>query len=338
VAAMIFTNEDGHIVVKPNYFECRNLFFEGQPVDKEALINLLKTKKPQQLVQYLSTDALRGLEVNTPAWIDWRESLNDLKTAEALSGTQVDSNISALKASVLKDNTDDLLDSDQVQDLLCEITRNFITNIKREFGDILVAFSNRLISIFEILGYEDPELGVNVMIRDNSYYVCEALINQIGQYTAKTPDVYTMEIKRKERDKKQGRKATFGVSERLQTKIKKVFKDEVVLNPEEAFYIDDDDKEVEDITRELLLSDLVKINQAEATEDTNKNLWTVTSGFRLQKGAAYNTFTFGLKIHKIDENSFDATYFMYLDKHTKNAPKSQLPKDPKPKASRSRKK
>ena len=122
---MLFNN-DGHIVFKPNYFECRNLFFEGQPVDKDAMIKLLKSRKPQQLIQYLSTDALRGLEVGTPAWLEWRESLEDLKTAEALSGSQVDSNISALKDYVLKDSSDDLLDSDQVQNLLCEITRNFI--------------------------------------------------------------------------------------------------------------------------------------------------------------------------------------------------------------------
>ena len=332
---MLFNN-NGHIVCKPNYFESNYLFFEGQTFNKDALIELLKGKKPQQLVQYLSTDALRGLEVNTPAWIDWRESLNDLNTAEALSGSQVDSNISALKSYVLKDNTDDLLDSDQVQDLLCEITRNFITNIKREFGDILVAFSNRLISIFEILGYEDPELGVNIMIKSNSYYVCEALINQIGQYSESSPDVYTMEIKRKEREKKQGRKSTFGISERLQTKIKKVFKDEVVLNPEEAFYIDDADNEVEDITRELLLSDLVIVNQAEAKEDTKKNTLTIKSGFRFHKGSAYNDFSFGLKIHKIDDDSFDVSYFMFLDKHTKHPAKINLPKDPKPKTKASK--
>ena len=334
---MIFVNEDGHIIVKSNYFESKNLFFEGQTLDKDYLINLIKNKKPQQLMQYLSTDALKGLEVNTPAWIDWRESINDLQTANALSGTQVDSNINALKSYVLKDTSEDLLDSEQVQDLLCEITRNFIINIKREFGDILVAFSNRLINIFDILGYEDPEIGVNVLIRDNSYYVCEALINQLNQYTSRTPDVYTLEIQRKERENKQGRKATFGISERLQTKIKKVFKDEVVLNPEDSIYIDDNDQAVEDITRELLLSDLVKISQAEAKEDEKKNTWTVTSAFRLQRGSAYNNFSFGLKIHKINDNKFEAIFFMYLGL-TKNAPKRPLPKDPKPKTKTKRNK
>lgn len=321
---MLFNN-NGHIVFKTNFFECRNLFFEGQPIDKDAMIKLLKSRKPQQLIQYLSTDALRGLEVGTPAWLEWRESLEDLKTAEALSGSQVDSNISALRDYVLKDSSDDLLDSDQVQNLLCEITRNFINNIKREFGDILVAFSNRLINIFDILGYEDPELGVNILIRDNSYYVCEALISQLSQYNARTPDVYTMEIHRKEREKKQGRKASFGISERLQTKIKKVFKDEIVLNPEESIYIDDDDQEVEDITREILLSDLVKVIQAESSEDKKNNNWTVTSGFRLQRGSAYNNFSFGLKIHKIDNDRFTATFFMFLGK-TFLDPKVRLPK------------
>lgn len=322
---MLF-NIDGHIIFKPNRFnESKYLYFEGKPVDKEKLKELIKSRKPQQLINYLSTDALRSLEVGTPAWKDWKESINDLNTAEALSGSQVDENISALKSYVLQDSSDDLLDSEQVQNLLCEITRNFITNIKREFGDVLLAFSNRLISLFEVLGYEDPELGVNVLIRDNSYYVCSALINQLSQYNSRTPDVYTMEIQRKEREKKQGRKATFGVSERLQTKIKKVFKEEVVLNPEEAFYLDDDDQEVEDITRELLLSDLVTITQAESSENKKESTWTVSSAFRLQRGSSYNNFSFGERIHKISDDKFDVTFFMYLG-DTHRPEKIKLPK------------
>ena len=69
----------------------------------------------------------------------------------------------------------------------------------------------------------------------------------------------------------------------------------------------------------------MKVIQAESREDKKNNNWTVTSGFRLQRGSAYNNFSFGLKIHKIDNDRFTATFFMFLGK-TFLDPKVRLPK------------
>lgn len=297
--------------------------------DKAELIDDLKKMKPTELVKLLASDdadIIETLERGTDAYENWVELLEGLNVNEVLSSSQVVSNIKALKNYVKNSNQKELfgseevetensdkpvtiLDNKQVQELLCEVTRSFVRNIKQEFGNILLGFSARLIGLMSTLGRKNPARGAFYLVNDNSTLICSALINSVSEFNESSPSVTGIEVERNTSDKRTlGLK--YAVSTTLINELIKIFDEEVVTNPEEAIILNSSNKEVVDVASAINLSDL--INVAKCRSVAQEGGYTIYDCFRMQKGGYPTNFNFGMQIVPLTPSSFDVIYYVYL--------------------------
>lgn len=303
-----------------------NLFYEAK--NKDELISELKKLKPTELIKLIvsnDNDIVETLERGTDAYDNWVELLDGLNVNEVLSSNQVKANIKALKSYVENSSQKDLfasdsnlkdldkpvsiLDNKQVQELLCEVTRSFVRNIKQEFGNILLAFSARLIGLMSTLGRKNPARGAFYLVNDNSTLICSALINEVSEFNESSPSVTGIEIERSSSDKRTlGLK--YAISTTLINDLIKIFDEEVVTNPEEAIILNDSNKEVVDVASAINLSDL--INVAKCRSIAQDGGYTIYDCFRMQKGGYPTNFNFGMQIVPLTPTSFDVLYYIYL--------------------------
>ena len=190
---------------------------------EDAISELLK-KKPTDLVEMMADDnpMVHSLEEGTEEYNNWVDTLEDLNINTALSNDSVKKNFKDLKKYVRGVEDAELeegevrvniLNNDEVQNMICELTSSFLRNIKQEFGNVLIAFSARLVSLFEILGRRNPTRGAFYLVKNNSEIICSSIVNSISEYTEQSPSVIGFHIKKSE--KKRGKAPRFGVSPSL---------------------------------------------------------------------------------------------------------------------------
>ena len=299
--------------------------------EQQKIANKLKKMKPTDVINLLASndsDVIEQLEKGTEAYNLWTSTLEDLNVSEAVSTRQILTNIRNLKSYVKNsksllpfvDNEDDdrtekhepqktILDNKQVQDLLCETTRSFVRNVKQEFGNILLAFSARLIGLMESLGYDNPARGAFYLVDDNSSTICSAIINAVSEYNEDTPSVSGVQIERNTKDQRT-LKSKLGVSTSLIAELMKIFDEEVITNPEDVISADSEANEVVDVASAINLSDLVHVNKTR--KDVTKEYCTIYSAFRMNKGGYSSNFNFGMQIIPVSHTSFNVLYYLYL--------------------------
>lgn len=296
---------------------------------KDELINDLKKMKPTELVGLLASDdndIVETLEAGTPAYENWIDLLDGLNVNEVLSSNQVKQNIKKLKNYVKNSSQKELfgsseeelndvekpvtiLDNKQVQELLCEVTRSFVRNIKQEFGNILLGFSARLIGLMSTLGRRNPARGAFYLVSDNSKLICSAIINQVSEFNESSPSVVGIEIERSSKDSRSlGLK--YSISTTLINNLIKIFDEEVITNPEEAIVLNSSNKEVVDVASAIKLSDLVNVAKCRSTPQDGG--YTIYDCFRMQRGGYPTNFNFGMQIVPLSPSSFDVLYYVYL--------------------------
>lgn len=296
--------------------------------EQQKIADKLKKMKPTDVINLLASndsDVIEQLEKGTEAYNLWISTLEDLNVSEAVSTRQVQTNIRNLKSYVKNSNSllpfvnnedDDthessktILDNKQVQDLLCETTRFFVRNVKQEFGNILLAFSARLIGLMESLGYDNPARGAFYLVDDNSSTICSAIINAVSEYNEDTPSVSGVQIERNTKDQRT-LKSKLGVSTSLIAELMKIFDEEVITNPEDVISADSEANEVVDVASAINLSDLVHVNKTR--KDVTKEYCTIYSAFRMNKGGYSSNFNFGIQIIPVSNTSFNVLYYLYL--------------------------
>ena len=146
---------------------------------RESSIEELLNVKPTKLVELMTEEdpIVHDLEVGTPEYNVWIESLNDLNVNDVLSNDSAKSHFNLLKKYVRGVEDSPLEDGEvrvnvlsykEIQELICDLARSFLRNIKQEFGNVLIAFSARLVSLFETLGRRNPARGVFYLVKNNS--------------------------------------------------------------------------------------------------------------------------------------------------------------------------
>ena len=287
---------------------------------EDAISELLK-KKPTELVEMMADDnpMVHSLEEGTEEYNNWIETLEDLNINTALSNDSVKKNFKDLKKYVRGVEDAELeegevrvniLNNDEVQNMICELTSSFLRNIKQEFGNVLIAFSARLVSLFEILGRRNPTRGAFYLVKNNSEIICSSIVNSISEYTEKSPSVIGFHIKKSE--KKRGKAPRFGISPSLVKQLKNVFNEEVLVNPEEAIILNDNNRQIVDVTSAINLSDLINVNQARDLSDEKAGVCTIYSAFRMDKGGSFVNYVFGVQIVSISDTDFDVMFYTYL--------------------------
>ena len=298
-------------------------------MSREELIDVLNNMRPTDLIELLAKNdeiIIDKLEKGTQAFENWLSLKEDLIVDEVLSTRQIKENISQLKNYVKNSDIKELfgtdeesengkqpkktiLDNKQVQELLCEITRNFVRNIKQEFGNILLGFSERLIGLMETLGNPEPADGAFFLVSDNSKLICSAIINAVSEFNEDSPSVIGVEVERSSSDKRSlGLK--YGVSTVLINDLMKIFDEEVVANPEEAIELSDADEDILNVTAAINTSDLITVAKSRGTAQDNG--YTIYDCFRMQKGGYSSNFNFGMQIVPLSQSSFDVLFYIYL--------------------------
>lgn len=299
---------------------------------RESSIEELLNVKPTKLVELMTEEdpIVHDLEVGTPEYNVWIESLNDLNVNDVLSNDSVKSNFNLLKKYVRGVEDTPLEDGEvrvnvlsykEIQELICDLARSFLRNIKQEFGNVLIAFSARLVSLFETLGRRNPARGVFYLVKNNSETICSSIVNSISEYTESTPSVVGLHVKRK--GTKKGPSSKYSISYSLIQELKNVFNEEVVVNPEEAVILNDRNKQVVDITTAINISDLINVTQARDLRDNN-GVCTIYSAFRMDKGGSSVNYVFGMQIVSISDTDFDILFYTYLTDSV-SKPKGVLP-------------
>lgn len=307
----------------------RRLFFEDA---REDAIDELLNVKPTKLVEMMTEEdpLVHGLEEGTPEYRVWIDALNDLNVNDVLSNDSVKSNFTLLKKYVrgvedapLEEGEVrvNILSYKETQELICDLARSFLRNIKQEFGNVLIAFSARLVSLFETLGRRNPARGVFYLVKNNSETICSSIVNAISEYTESKPSVVGLHVKRS--GTKKGPSSKYSISYALIQELKNVFNEEVVINPEEAIILNDRNKQVVDITTAINISDLINVTQARDLRD-DKGVCTIYSAFRMDKGGSSVNYVFGMQVVSISDTDFDILFYSYLaDSISK--PKGVLP-------------
>ena len=299
-------------------------------MSRDELIEALNNMRPTDLIELLAKNdeiIIDKLEKGTQAYENWLELKEDLIVDEVLSTRQIKENITQLKNYVKNSDNKELfgqeelsekskktiLDNKQVQELLCEITRNFVRNIKQEFGNILLGFSERLIGLMETLGNPEPADGAFFLVNDNSKLICSAIINAISDFNEDSPSVIGIEVERSSTDKRSlGLK--YGVSTVLISDLMKIFDEEVVANPEEAIELSDADEDILNVTAAINLSDLITVAKSRGTAQGNdkEKGYTIYDCFRMQKGGYSSNLNFGMQIVPTSQTSFKVMFYLYL--------------------------
>lgn len=311
--------------------------------EKEKYVNSIRKKKPTEIMKLLASDdkdIYEKLEKGTEAYILWKEALDDLKVNEALTTKQTLLNIRRLKNYIenmklsIENKTDDdidyeeadkvklnpetsgreepketVLDNSHVQDLLCDSTRSFIKNIKQEVGNILLAFSARVIGLMSELGVKNPDRGAFYLVKENSKLVCSAIINAISEYTQSSPSVIGVQV-RKDTNDLRSIGLAHGVSTVLLNKLMKVFDEEVIVNPEDVIKLGDDNQEVVDVSEAINVSDLIHINKSRRL--VQDGCYTIYSALRMRTGSYNTNFNFGIQVIPVTDLAFNLLFYMYL--------------------------
>lgn len=295
--------------------------------EREAFIEKVKKMKPTDVIKLIASnddDLYNYIEKGTAPYRLWVKTLRELDVNDVISSKQSLNNIKKLKKYALSlkldtphlnddeessEDTTNILDNKQIQTLLCDATRNFIRNIKQEFGNVLLAFTNRLVGVVEALGYNNPVRGAFYLVDDNSSEVCSAFIGALSEFTENTPSTVGVKIEKNTNDRRSlGLK--YGVSSILLNDLVKIFDEETILNPEQVITVDDNLNEVVDVASAINLSDLIHVNKTRKL--ASEGCYSIYTAFRMQKGGYSSNFNFGMQIIPVSDSSFNVVYYLYL--------------------------
>ena len=286
----------------------------SQKTKEELKEDMLNMKFTELIREMLKDDSVYvdTLEKGTDAYDVWIETLEDLDVNSVLDASSFVSNIKALKdySKKQEENESDLLSDPVIQDMLCDVTRSFLRNIKQEFGNILIAFAARLIELLKTIGIKNPSRGVEEEVQRNSRLICSAIIKAISEFTPDKPSVFGVKISKKA---KKGRKSKFGVNEKLLVELKSIFDEEVLINPEDAIILDDNNQAIVNVAEAINVSDLITITKSRDVK-TNDGSYSIYSAFRMYEGGYKSNFVFGIQIVPDEHNadSFNLQFYLYF--------------------------
>ena len=86
----------------------------------------------------------------------------------------------------------------------------------------------------------------------------------------------------------------------------------MLVNPEEAIILNDNNRQIVDVTSAINLSDLINVNQARDLSDEKAGVCTIYSAFRMDKGGSFVNYVFGVQIVSVSDTDFDVLFYTYL--------------------------